>query len=670
MKKIENRRQSLVMVLDAITERRLAVLFLCCCLLLSCKTSPTVTGDIEIDFNAPIANTTTLSYGVVLTNDGNGHRAALDYNLIYNSSLNLGAYVPALCKYNSTEQTLITPNGHVLPYPEQGVCTGWKIEGGRLDLASDKEQNYFMRAVPAVQDSVRTVCRILSNRSDTKFSLSADAPLTLKFKARSLTSATTLRCYLEHQDSLRISPVIETICEQKESFNLISKELKANTPADSAYLVIEAEGGEIELDEVQLYASGYDEEKEYALPKGSLRLLKELAPAFMSFPGGSLADGYYESTYYDWATEEMPRSIWTLHANEFTQRFLLPRFLGLAKEVNSTPVYVANSGITSVEALPRHESISELPNRTEKIRQTIKYLSQNSPSSPLSSSAPKEKGLLPKVVFGSGMKGEEYTRRYLLMHNSFSVDSTGVELIPGGILDTWPTPDFSFAHLTQRIDDTDTFIASLPLEQDSLVYMRQPSLYGEISFSPVLQRDNVKWPQLVDRMLVVIELEKRREQMKGLAFSPLFADRFRWDTLPLFYTHGGVSTPTSLYQLIFQASRNSGNRVFLYRKNRVISGTVDDLHLSCTTSVGDRECYIKAVNTTRHELIYNINLKNTKREYKSVDVIRFRHKYPESVPKTDLFEQYDMETETLPYSNTFLKNLTLSPYELIILKLY
>lgn len=669
MKIKENRRQSLVMALKTIAVKGSAVLFICCALLISCKTSPKVTGEIEIDFNSPIATATALSYGVVFTNEGNGERAALDYNLIYNSSFNLGAYVPPLCRYSSAEKSLTTPNGYTLPYPEQGVCTGWEVEKGRLDLVSDKEQNHLMRAVPIASDSVKSVCRILSNRADTKFSVAADDRMTLRFKARGLNSPVTLRCYIEHRDSLRISSPIEAMCEGGDKFGTFSKELKADLSADSAYLVIETTGA-VELDDVSLFAFGYNKEQEYALPKGSLELLKQLNPSFTSFPGGGLADGYYEETYYDWASDSSSRSLWTLQGNEFTQQFLLPHFLSLSKEIKSMPLYVANSGITSIKALPRHESVSELPNRTEKLRKAIGYISKNTTLPTPSDTTLFSKTLLPKIVFGSGMRGEEYTRRFLLMHNAFSPDSTGVELIPGGVLEIWPTPNFSFAHTTQEIQHTDSFIASLPPERDSLVYMRQPELYGEISFPSVLENEQVRWPQLVDRMLLIIELEKRREQVKGIAFSPLFADRFRWDTLPLFYTHGGVSKGSSLYELLLRTSTNSGSKLHPSAKKKVIPDTIDDLHLSCTSSADDGECYIKAVNTTRHELIYKINLKNTKREYKHLHITRFRHKHPESVPQTPQFEVYEIESETSLYADSALKNLTISPYELIILKLF
>lgn len=661
-------------------------------LLHSCSIEPVPTEIFTIDLGKSPLHTSQTEYGVVFTNDGCGSREALSDNLIYNSHFSLGAFVPPLCVYNPEESTLTTPNKFTIPYPQQGSCDGWKAVRGKAFLMAEKmeydwtkgtpkkqRQNYYMLLANSSQDSIPGI-RVYSNTKGAFFSVKKDDIFSISFRAkrenRNDSIAPVLSFYVMSMDSTCVSTIHKNPIES-EKFKVYKDSISIHLDADSAFLVVES-SGIVGIDDIKLRPLGYVDSQDLGLPKGTYHALRAFSPDFSSFPGGGLADGYYETTYYSWGIDSLystdtERPIWTLGENEFSGRFTMPKYLVFSKLIEAKPHYVINSGITSMRAEPRHENILEIPKRVEYINKVTAAISERMGIKHLNFSDDLLTYGMPKIVLGSEMSGTEYTRRYEMIDEEINTDSLGVELIPGGELEVWPPPKFSYVHSTWRVPTFESFLKKLPPEEDSLLFIRQPILLAEVNFEPVQQDRERMWPQLIDRAVALIEVEKRSAYVRGISFSPLYADNSRWNRLPLLHLEGGKAVPSDLYYLMLYSKQFRGDRAYsVAHKNSDSQDVfkVQDVYLSCTTSILSDTCFIKAANTRRHEIVCDVNIKNSDYKYTHAEVVRFKHKNSLSIPHTRHFEEYVIEREETDVSNKKYLPQRLSPFEIVLIKMY
>lgn len=612
-----------------------------------CQSHRPPLGEIVIDTDLPVISEEPLALGITL-DIGCGGRDLLSPNLIPNAAFELA---PPLthCGYDPKTSTLITPNGYKTFYPTPNSLYGWGAISGEVSVGEGrtfyKESSHYLTLRPKDTDSIP--CRIVSTLD----------PLEVKHGERY-----RLSCFL----SSDLAELRATLVRDTTSMNPVSSvatirgnvywsrqevELEVTSDADTAYLMLESKPlipsadetghpqprGYVTIDELRL-TNMVDSDSETPLPGRLIKLLRGLSPAFVRFPGGRTANGYYPGSY---PTPHYGRqdtvSLWTISGTEYTGNFGLSNLIKVSDLLNARPMVIANAGITDPTASPRYEDPAEIEKRAQ-------YLSRLA--------------INPKLLvqIGYGISSAEYRRRFRLYASSIGQDN----LVAAGPL-TDSTTHFSDYAFDLGLSDISTprLLPLLPDANRRLQTRRQKVMIGEATFADPRSLP-VFLPPLVQRAAFLIEAERNTQLLEGVGISPLLSS----DPLdhPLIVVRGAQYHPTIIYDLVSLFRETRGDQVHEIEDH-------DDICLSLTSDREGKHYYLRGVNLTRHPLTYRVRVTGKRQQVSKARITRFA---PTTSTTTSDLSGYDTYARTeeevsLPLRKGF--DLTLGPYEVVLLDL-
>lgn len=612
-----------------------------------CQSHRPPLGEIVIDTDLPVISEEPLALGITL-DIGCGGRDLLSPNLIPNAAFELA---PPLthCGYDRETSTLITPNGYRTYYPLPDSLYGWGAISGEVSLGEGrtfyKESSHYLTLRPKDTDSIP--CRILSTLDPLEVKQGEHYRLCC-FLSSDLAE---LRATLV-RDTTSLSPVssVSTI-RGNVYWSRQEVDLEVTSDADTAYLMLESKPlipsadetghpqprGYVSIDELRL-TNLVDSDSETPLPGRLIKLLRGLSPAFVRFPGGRTANGYYPGSY---PTPHYGRqdtvSLWTISGTEYTGNFGLSKLIKVSDLLNARPMVIANAGITDPTAFPRYEDPAEIEKRAQ-------YLSRLA--------------INPKLLvqIGYGISSAEYRRRFRLYASSISQDN----LVASGPL-TDSTTHFSDYAFDLGLSDISTprLLPLLPDANRRLQTRRQKVMIGEATFADP-QLLPVFLPPLVQRAAFLVEAERNTPLLEGVGIAPLLST----DPLdyPLIVVRGAQYHPTTIYDFVslFQATR--GDQV------HEIEGH-DDICLSLTSDREGKHYYLRGVNLTRHPLTYRVRVTGKRQQVSKVRITRFAPIASTTTSDLSKYNNYVRTSEelSLPLKKGF--DLTLGPYEVVLLDL-
>lgn len=613
-----------------------------------CQSHRPPLGEIVIDTDLPVISEEPLALGITL-DIGCGGRDLLSPNLIPNAAFELS---PPLthCGYDPKTSTLITPNGYKTFYPNPNSLYGWGAISGEVSVGEGrtfyKESSHYLTLRPKDTDSIP--CRIVSTLD----------PLEVKHGERY-----RLSCFL----SSDLAELRATLVRDTTSMNPVSSvatirgnvywsrqevELEVTSDADTAYLMLESKPlmrsaeesgfpqprGYVSIDELWLTSIADHSDPEVPLPNHLIKLLRGLSPAFVRFPGGRTANGYYPGSYpIPHYGRQDTLSLWTINGTEYTGNFGLSKLIKVSDLLNARPMVVANAGITDPTAFPRYEDPAEIEKRAQ-------YLSRLA--------------INPKLLIqiGYGLSSAEYRRRFRLYATTIAQDN----LVAAGPL-TDPATHFSDFAFDLDLSDISTprLLPLLPDANRRLQTRKQKMMIGEATFADP-QLLPVFLSPLVQRAAFLIESERNTPLLEGVGIAPLLSSNPL--DYPLIVVRGAQYHPTTIYDFVslFQATR--GDQV------HEIEGH-DDICLSLTSDRDRKHYYLRGVNLTRHPLTYRVRVTGKRQKVSKVRITRFA---PSASTTTSDLSKYNnyvriCEELSLPLKKGF--DLTLDPYEVVLLDL-
>ena len=612
-----------------------------------CQSHRPPLGEIVIDTDLPVISEEPLALGITL-DIGCGGRDLLSPNLIPNAAFELA---PPLthCGYDRETSTLITPNGYRTYYPLPDSLYGWGAISGEVSLGEGrtfyKESSHYLTLRPKDTDSIP--CRIVSTLD----------PLEVKHGERY-----RLSCFLSSdlaelratlvRDTTSPSPVssVSTI-RGNVYWSRQEVDLEVTSDADTAYLMLESKPlipsadetghpqprGYVSIDELRL-TNMVDSDSETPLPGRLIKLLRGLSPAFVRFPDGRTANGYYPGSY---PTPHYGRqdtvSLWTISGTEYTGNFGLSKLIKVSDLLNARPMVIANAGITDPTASPRYEDPAEIEKRAQ-------YLSRLA--------------INPKLLIqiGYGLSSAEYRRRFRLYATTIAQDN----LVAAAPLTDSITHFSDFAFDLDLSDIcTPRLLPLLPDANRSLQTRRQKMMIGEATFADPRSLP-IFLPPLVQRAAFLVEAERNTPLLEGVGIAPLLST----DPLdyPLIVVRGAQYHPTTIYDFVslFQATR--GDQV------HEIEGH-DDICLSLTSDRDRKHYYLRGVNLTRHPLTYRVRVTGKRQQVSKVRITRFAPSASTTTSDLSKYNNYVRTSEelSLPLKKGF--DLTLGPYEVVLLDL-
>lgn len=619
-------------------------------LLSGCYSRTPTIGDLEVNGDLPPVDQVLLPIGVTLNNTGSTGRDLLSDNLVFNGSFDL-AKLPIQCSYDAKSRTVTTPNGFSTFYPIAPLLHGWDKGHSAIEYVASGDQKTG-HVIFHPTDSVPCVLR----QSNCRFSVASGDDYAVSLDL--MGGASRVEVMLMSDSTTVVSSIFSAI--PGSVWQTVRGEISVNTPADSAYLVVRAVASPRDTLSLQKYIplSSSVVVDNIRLSRGSgvisklYTLLRELDPGFVRFPSGRTANGFYPGTYPIWWRDSIERQtlqswpIWTLEHGEMTGDFRFSDFMELSAKLKTIPILIANSGFTDPDAKQRIEDIRLLPNRIEQIFQAVKNYEHDS--------------LI--IQLGYATSSAEYEKRFSMFESAAEEQKVKASITASGSL-LWNgrkfndhVVDFAIPSVTQP-----DLLASIPEIYHQAEQTPEPIMLGEVHFDTDSTRYSFL-PLFVLKAATLIDAEKNSDIIRGITLAPLLSEDL--GDCPVIHVDGAEYTPTTLFRFI---------QTFVKLRGPVLRQIPDEplrnsgLIASLTSDRDDKNFYLKAANTTRHPLTYKLKVRGNNIHFSHFNVTRFHPSISTTTGDVGEYTKYSIDLEDVKPALHEDKNITIHPYEVIII---
>lgn len=382
----------------------------------------------------------------------------------------------------------------------------------------------------------------------------------LKVRMRG-SGATTVSAYLAEGSAVLSNRASLAL---SENWQEIPVSLKANKTSNKGALVLDLPAGSrVEFEWVSLFPG---DAVSGVFRKDLFEALKKLKPAFVRFPGGCWVEGDTMATAYRWKkTIGPPRSraaVYNLWKYQSTNGLGYHEYLQLCRDLNATPLFVANCGMSHREVVP----MEQMDEYVQDVLDAIEYANgpvtskwgalraQNGSTKPFN---------LKYLEIGNENGGPAYEERYGLIYRAIKKrfpEITTIANVWGGypqkspieVLDEhyYSDPGF-FLEQANRYDTYDR---------------KGPKIYvGEYAVTQGVQDGNLRGALAEGAFM--LGMERNSDVVTMASYAPLFAHPAgkAWNP-DLIYFDGlnVVETPSFHVQALFAQ----------YRPDRVLSSTL------------------------------------------------------------------------------------------------
>lgn len=636
----------------------LTLLFLSLVGLSGCLESTTAVGVLEINRDLPIVSNGVLRLGVTLNPGTTTGRDLLGGNLLVNGSFDLAPRL-AVSLHTVADTMVTTPNGYRQFYPVSEIGYGWKFsDPGKTGIIRETQKDgeggsSFLRSSGLRGDTVRVI------HSLRPFSPSAGDRYFFRANLRGRNSRITVEFVQDSLGGKSLSNKVTFV--SGEMWREVRDGLSLRAASEKAFLQITFEASDSSFSSTELdgtsapHAQGnsfadLDDVRLSQSEVGGLdNLISALRPYYVRYPDGLTSGGFYPGTYPLHDTPQNERkSIWTNTGYEFTGDFSLEDFLKLSGTVGAQPILVENAGITNAGAGRRYEDIALLTERVKYFEAVLKRARTDS--------------LLLQI--GYDMPSVDYPKRFMDMAGQFEKDTVSPFLLSGGLLvppDSTEYSDYVADYALPPLSSP-SFIDIIPQKLRSSFSQPQPIMLGEVHFAGSEQPHRFL-PAFLLRAAFLIEAEKHTDALKGLSLYPFLSEK-KSET-PLILVRGNKYIPTPLYFFCRSFAENSGTEV---RSMDYTTLLKSGLYTSLTSDKAEENFYLKAANTTRHPLTYDLRVLATNRTpFKAIEIIRFK---PGGIPLDKLpdpYVDYGISRERIDLSVEQKTKITIGAYEAVIL---
>lgn len=626
--------------------------------LVGCVRSNPAVGVLEINRDLPIVSSGVLRLGVTLNPGTTTGRDLLGGNLLVNGSFDLAPRL-AVSLHVEADSTVTTPNGYRQFYPLPEMAYGWKFSDPRKTAVlretgqEERDGSFFLHTTDLEGDTVRVLysLRPIAQKRGARYLFRAKlrgkkGRMTVEFVRDSiggkrLSNRVSFSPGADWRDVTGGLSVEEASERAFLQFTFESRTGEASDSLSSKAGVRNRTGSAfVDIDDVRLSAPGRS---------GLDSLILGLSPYYLRYPDGLTSGGFYPGTYPLHDTPENERkSIWTGTGYEYTGDFGLSDFLKLARVCGAQPVLLENAGITNAGAGRRYEDVALVPDRVKYLEQVLKRAGTDS--------------LLLQI--GYDMPSRDYPKRFRDMASQFEKDTVKPFLLSGGLIVPPDGSEYSdyVADYALPPLSSPSFIDYLPPRMRTSFSQPQPIMLGEVHFAKSGATRRFL-PAFLLRAAFLIEAEKHADALKGLSLYPFLSEDKR--EMPLVLVRGGDYLPTALYLFCRAFKENRGAKVRSLDHTALLK---DGIYSSLTSDDEEANFYLKAANTTRHPLTYDLKVLATNRDpFGEIEITRFSPAgiSTDSIP--DPYIDYTMSRERITLSFNQKTQITIGAYEAVLL---
>lgn len=401
--------------------------------------------------------------------------------------------------------------------------------------------------------------------------------------------------------------------------------------------------GIIDIDMVSLFPGDTWKGRTNGLRADLVKLLADLKPGFLRFPGGCIVEGYDLSVRYQWkktiGNVEDRKTIINRWNTEFAHR-LTPDYyesfgLGffeyflLAEDIGAEPLPILNCGMAcqfnSAEVVP----LNELDPYIQDALDLIEF-ANGSPDSRwgkiragMGHQAPFN---LKYIGVGNEQWGPQYFERYALFEKAIKAKYPSMNLVSG----TGPQPDdqlFKYAvgalkNLNPQLVDEHYYRPPVWFRENTARYDNYDrnsykifaGEYAAQSVATVSPDNKNNWDCALSEAAFMTGLERNADIVNMCSYAPLFAHVDGWQWTPdLIWFNNLKSYGTTNYFVQKLFSTNKGTHVLsMLRENKPLTGQ-NGLYASAVLDKGSDEIILKIVNTSAGVQNNNIELQTSRK---------------------------------------------------------
>jgi alpha-L-arabinofuranosidase len=401
--------------------------------------------------------------------------------------------------------------------------------------------------------------------------------------------------------------------------------------------------GVIDLDMISLFPADTWKGRKGGMRNDMIKLLADMKPGFIRFPGGCIVEGNNLAQRYKWKNtigkiedRQLIINRWNQEialrpAPDYFQTFGLGfyEYFQLAEDIGAAPLPILNCGMAcqfnTAEVVP----VNQLDPYVQDALDLIEFANGavttkwGKVRAKLGHPQPFN---LKMLGVGNENWGPQYIERLTIFQKAIKSKYPGIKLIcSSGVFEG---ESFNYLNTTLRkmkADFIDEHYYSNP--KWFLENAARYDAYDRTSSSKVFageyaaQSDHVvsidnknNWRTAIAEAAFMTGLERNADVVEMASYAPLFAHVDGWQWTPnLIWVDNLRSYGTANYQVQKMFSTNKGTQVLsmLYKDNLSATGQ-DSLYASATMDKNTNELIIKMVNTIGQNQTININLSGNK----------------------------------------------------------
>ena len=415
--------------------------------------------------------------------------------------------------------------------------------------------------------------------------------------------------------------------------------LKAADTSTKAHLNLLLEGsGTLDVDLVSVYPKDTWQNRENGLRYDLVKLLKEMQPGFLRFPGGCIVEGRYLDQRYQWKTTigdlEDRRLIvnrWNTEFNwrmtpDYYQSFGLGfyEYFLLSEDIGAEPLPILNCGMACQFNSSELAPLEDVDHYIQDAIDLIEFA--NAPAntdwgrrrSAMGHPAPFN---LKMIGVGNEQWGPQYIERYEVFARVLKEKYPNIKLVSSA----GPSPDgerFDFLwgklrELKADLVDEHYYMAPKWFRDNAGRYDNYPRsgpkvFAGEYAAQSVAiaSPDNRNtWECAMSEAAFVTGLDRNADVVQMSSYAPLFGHLEAWQWTPnmiWFDNLRSYGTPNYYVQKMFSVNR--GTKILPVLVNGSAKNGEAELFTSASLDEGAGEVILKVVNTSSSPKDVQINL--------------------------------------------------------------
>ncbi|MCA9734263.1 alpha-L-arabinofuranosidase [candidate division KSB1 bacterium] len=424
-------------------------------------------------------------------------------------------------------------------------------------------------------------------------------------------------------------------------------------------LFIESGNGILDLDVISLFPTDTYKNRENGLRADLVKMLAELKPGFLRFPGGCIVEGRTLAERYQWKTtvgDPIDRKLivnrWNTEFNHrITQDYYQSFGLGfyeyflLCEDIRAEPMPILNCGMACQFNTGELVTTEELEPYIQDMLDLIEFANgtMNCKWGKLRAEMGHPEPFNMKYLgIGNEQWGPQYIQRYIPIAKVLKEKHPEIQLIAGTGSDATIFPNgqaeinYLWEHYRQmdNIDIVDEHFYRTPdwfLENVDFYdgYDRSgPKIFvgewGAQSVGVASPDNRNNWQCALYEAVFMTGLERNADIVIMTCYAPLFGhlDAWQWTPDMIWFDNLGVyGTPNYYVQKLFSLNPGTHQLTAIIEDSPVLDDKKQGLHASATIDENADEVILKVVNVTDEVIKSSIDLLNVKKSSKPVKII-------------------------------------------------